>query len=1359
MKFVKICETRPKKDVVEIYPKFRAKSCDDLMIKGHDFCAVWDEDRGIWTTSQNDVVDMIDREIDKYVSEHSYGSDIVVKKKYMWDGDSGSIDKWRKYVTRQLPDNYHALDETLIFSNSPVRREDYSTKRLPYALEKGEHKAWDELVGTLYSETERHKIEWAIGSVVNGGSKKLQKFFVFYGEGGTGKSTILDIVKLLFDGYWVSFYAEALVNGSDAFALEPFKSNPLVAIDTEAELSKIERNTRLNSLVAHEEMTINEKFKSLYAAKFNSLLFMATNKPVKITDAKSGVIRRLVDISPTGNKIPRKKYDELQKLVQFELGAIAWRCKEVYEENPYYYEDYIPISMIGATNDFYNFMEEYFDDFYNEGGTTLGNAWMKYNQYCEEAKVPYPYPRRIFKEELKTYFETFKDRIYINGKHERSYYSGLKTKKFRFDIAKDTCGDSGSETESGHKSWLELKDHEEFDKNVFDIQFADCPAQYAVGRRNEKPSAQWVDVKTKLKDLDTTKVHYVRKPADIGSAYISVDFDKKNEKGEKSLDENLKAAESWPPTYAEVSKGGQGLHLEYCYTGNPADLSAVYDEDVEIKVCNGLASCRRKLTKCNDLPIAVISSGLPLKGGKRMIDMEVLKDEQKIRKRIENCLNKKHHGATAPEINYIYDTLEKCYASGMKYDVSDLYDAVYSFADHSTNQSRKCTNLVEKMHFCSDEPSDQVEGDNDIPLVVYDFEVYPNKNLVCYMVDDEHSQKAMQEFIEARSVYREKRDHDSYLGMKVAWKKFTDFVVAVTNPTPKDIQNMLGWRLIDFNGRKYDRHIMAGILHGCNEREIYYLSQDLIVNKKGFNREAYNYGWLDLYDCSSSQNKKSLKKWEVELDVSHKECGIPWNEEVSEEDWPEVIDYCKNDVASTMFLFHSEKMQADFRAREMLANLTEMPVDTPTNTLSAIFIFGNNRKPQNEFVYTDLGTIFPGYEYDDTTWHEIPNENPEKPPKRYCGIERGRYTGKIVNGKSIYRGIDPSEGGRVYAEPNVYYNVGLLDIASMHPTSVEQLNLFGDRYTKRFSELKLARLYIKRKEFDKAKELFDGKLTPYLDDPGMAKALSNALKTVINSVYGLSSAKFDNQFKDPRNVDNIVAKRGALFMIELQLTLQEMGYTVAHVKTDSIKIPEVNDDVIQFIMNFGKKYGYEFEHEATYERMCLVNESTYIAKYKDGPHEYELPTGEKVMTPWTATGEQFKVPYVFKTLFSHDPIRFEDMCEMKSVTSALYLDFNEGLPEGEHNYQFVGKVGLFCPMLPGAGGGELLREKDGKYNSATGAKGYRWMEAEMVRNLGLDDKIDRGYYDNMVDEAIKTINKFGDFEMFVSDDEISEVPF
>lgn len=254
--------------------------------------------------------------------------------------------------------------------------------------------------------------------------------------------------------------------------------------------------------------------------------------------------------------------------------------------------------------------------------------------------------------------------------------------------------------------------------------------------------------------------------------------------------------------------------------------------------------------------------------------------------------------------------------------------------------------------------------------------------------------------------------------------------------------------------------------------------------------------------------------------------------------------------------------------------------------------------------------------------------------------------------------------------------------------------------------------------------------------------LAQALKIAINSVYGLTSANFDNPFRDNRNKDNIVAKRGALFMINLKHEVQKQGFIVAHIKTDSIKIPDATPEIIQFVMDYGKLYGYTFEHEATYDRMCPVNDAVYIAKYKDGKHAGE----------WTATGTQFQVPYVFKKLFSGEEIIFEDMCETKSVSTALYLDTNEGLPEDEHNYRFIGKVGQFCPIKPGCGGGLLMREKDGKYYSVGGTKGYRWLESEIVKKLGKEADIDRSYYEKMADEAVESISAYGDFEWFVSDD-------
>ena len=96
-----------------------------------------------------------------------------------------------------------------------------------------------------------------------------------------------------------------------------------------------------------------------------------------------------------------------------------------------------------------------------------------------------------------------------------------------------------------------------------------------------------------------------------------------------------------------------------------------------------------------------------------------------------------------------------------------------------------------------------------------------------------------------------------------------------------------------------------------------------------------------------------------------------------------------------------------------------------------------------------------------------------------------------------------------------------------------------------------------------------------------------------------------------------------------------------------------------------------------------------------------------------------------------------------------------------HDYRFVGKVGEFCPVKAGAGGGILKREQDGKYNAASGTIGYRWLESELLLKKtedgaevisGNEDIVDRSYYTKLVDDAVDAISKYGDFEWFVSDE-------
>lgn len=1300
--FLRPSKRYPKAGLCEVYPDFLVQKCSDLMVRGGDFYAVWNENTGLWSTDEFEALALMDKELDIYgeqVKEEE--RDRAVKILHIRDYSTKMIKQWHDYVKQGLPDNYHALDETLIFSNTVTTKKDYASKKLNYPLLPGDISAYEELVSTLYSPTERQKIEWAIGAIVSGDSKEIQKFVVMYGSAGTGKSTVLNIIQQLFDGYYSVFDAKALGTLSNSFALEAFKSNPLVAIQHDGDLSRIEDNTRLNSVVSHELMTVNEKFKSTYANRFNSFLFMGTNRPVRITDAKSGIIRRLIDISPTGDKVSQKRYKELVSQIKFELGAIADHCLNVYLENKNLYDDYVPIQMLGASNDFYNFVMENFDLFKTNDGTSLKASYALYDEYCKEAKITYPYTKRIFKEELKNYFRDFKERFRTeDGTEVWNYYSGFLTDKFEYtEKPKATHKRTGlifEETES-----------------LLDKELADCPAQYA--NDQEVPSFKWEKIITKLSELDTTKLHYVKVPEN----HIVIDFDIRDKEGNKSYKKNLEAASKLPPTYGELSKSGSGIHLHYIYDGDISKLSRVYDDEIEVKIFTGNSSLRRKLVKCNNKPIAHINSGLPLKGEVKMINEKVIKSEKGLRTQIKRNLNKEIWPNTAPSISLIAKILEDAYNNGLHYDVTDMRPSILAFAAKSSHQSSNCIKMVNEMKFKSDDISDMTEKKEAVSdeIVFFDVEVFPNLFVI-------------------------------------VWKFADKQPVTMINPTPEEVEDLMKYRLVGFNCRRYDNHILYARMMGYTNLQLYNLSQRIINgSKNAFFGEAYNISYADIYDFSSK--KQSLKKFEIELGIHHQELGLRWDEPVEESLWTTVADYCINDVVATEAVFNAR--QQDFVARKVLAELSGLSINDTTRMHSTKIIFGSEKNPELE--YTDLSTLFPGYTFE--------------------------------NGKSSYMGEDPGEGGYVYAEPGMYVNVALLDIASMHPSSIRQLNLFG-QYTKNFTDILDARLCIKHHDFEKAGSYLNGAFLPYLKDNEQADMLAQALKIVINSVYGYTTATFDNPFKDSRNVDNIVAKRGSLFMINLKHEVQKKGFTVAHIKTDSIKIPNATPEIIQFVMDYGKQYGYNFEHEATYDRMCLVNDAVYIAKYKDGKHAGE----------WTATGAQFQHPYVFKTLFSREQLEFNDYCETKTVSTALYLDLNESkitdlyaYPEfteaiGKlnlnyhdistdpkvfekvftwcrnkhpelsryseeefnkiHDYHFVGKAGQFCPIKAGMGGGILLREKDGKYYAATGSKGYRWLESEVVRNLSKEKDIDKNYFAELADDAIATITEYGNFDWFVS---------
>ena len=906
-------EKGPRKGTMELYPDFKVGRSKDLMVRGRSFYAVWDEEASLWSTDEYDIQRLMDKELDEEADAVEKRDGLRPSIKTLGSFGTNSWSQFRKYL-QNISDNSHQLDEKLTFADTVVKKSDHVSKRLPYSLAPGDHSAWDELLGTLYSDEEKAKIEWAIGAVVSGDAKRIQKFLVFYGPAGTGKSTILNIIQQLFEGYTTTFEAKALGMASGAFSTEVFKDNPLVAIQHDGDLSRIEDNTRLNSIISHEEMTMNEKYKPSYTARVNAFLFMGTNLPVKISDAKSGIIRRLIDVHPTGNKLPANKYQTLIQKVDFEMGAIAQHCLDRYRSmGKNYYSAYRPVEMMLQTDVFFNFIEAHYDIFKAQDSTFLKQAYALYKEFCADTGIDKVLPQYKVREELRNYFEDFKERgVDSTGEQVRSYYSGFTADKFKSPVAESDI----------HVFKLVLDETE----SILDEMLAKQPAQYA--GHNDIPKAKWAKVTTTLADITTTELHFVKVP----KTHIIIDFDLKGDDGDKSLERNLEAASVWPATYAELSKSGKGVHLHYEYVGvNLDELDSQYDDGIEVKVYSGDSSLRRRLSRCNNIPVAPISSGLPLKE-KKMLSTNTIQSEKGLRDLIERNFRKEIHPGTKPSIDFIKKILDEAYRDKVSYDLTDIRPRLLAFANNSSNQALACLKTVQSMKFKSDDaPAEQqevgpgdiaqvkTEQDSNARIAFFDIEVYPNLFLVCWKFEGEDSA-----------------------------------MVKMINPKPADIEKLFKLKLVGFNNRRYDNHILYAAFMGYSNEQIYKLSSKLIneSDRSALFGEAYNLSYADIYDFSSK--KQGLKKFMIELGITHQEMEIPWDMPVPDQMFEKVIEYCCNDVNATEAVFIARKQ--DFVARQILADLSGLSVNQTTQKHTSQIIFGGDRTPQKKFVYTDLAT-------------------------------------------------------------------------------------------------------------------------------------------------------------------------------------------------------------------------------------------------------------------------------------------------------------------------------------------------------------------------------------------------------------------
>ncbi len=95
-------------------------------------------------------------------------------------------------------------------------------------------------------------------------------------------------------------------------------------------------------------------------------------------------------------------------------------------------------------------------------------------------------------------------------------------------------------------------------------------------------------------------------------------------------------------------------------------------------------------------------------------------------------------------------------------------------------------------------------------------------------------------------------------------------VVRMINPTPTEIEELMRFRLVGFNCRRYDNHILYARLMGYTNEQLYNLSQKLSVEAQTVSLEKLTMFLIRM--CMTlhlPEIKRFLKKLEIEMGIHH----------------------------------------------------------------------------------------------------------------------------------------------------------------------------------------------------------------------------------------------------------------------------------------------------------------------------------------------------------------------------------------------------------------------------------------------------------------------------------------------------------
>jgi putative phage DNA polymerase len=393
--------------------------------------------------------------------------------------------------------------------------------------------------------------------------------------------------------------------------------------------------------------------------------------------------------------------------------------------------------------------------------------------------------------------------------------------------------------------------------------------------------------------------------------------------------------------------------------------------------------------------------------------------------------------------------------------------------------------------------------------------------------------------------------------------------------------------LVGYNNYYYDDRVIQELM-GMLEKDIEYIKNrlkqvnDMIIGNRFTTRFRNEFTSLDVFQ-QIDVGRPSLKMIEANKGVSIEETTVPFNIDrpLTVEELEATVYYCNYDVDQTIDIYkdriHTYFVPKVTLVKRVIKEQKDFSRYLRFNTTTLVGnLFKQDDYGETELVGSHVYDVVPKevkkawLNFKDNLFINTNKNNEAHIVGEHKNISVRELDCDIEFGYGGLHGVPVENKGNII----VTNDVKLLDVASLYPTIIGNLKLLGI-YTDDYIQMKYDRLKVKHTD----------------------KPLSDSLKLILNSTYGVMNSKF-SPINNPVGAYS-VCFYGQSLLYDLSKELYNVGCKLININTDGVAFTTDNEDYKNVWKKIEEKYDITLE-EDKFVKWIQKDVNNYIAVTEKG---------------------------------------------------------------------------------------------------------------------------------------------------------------